>query len=209
MRSILSGLAVSALLIAVSAGVALASDDHGGPKAVTVSPRVEARVGTHQFVLVYASRQLFEDRKFQFFGNVQRTKFDEPRLALFVEDYATAKPVSGAEIEAMVNFLPGAMTEISPGVYVTEEMVLGGGRNEVEISYTIGAESGDVSMLLLVAGGETSGTSASAAAVSAVKPTAIPSWVFVGGAVLIYLAAAGLFLIRRNRVIQAEPSAHH
>ena len=109
----------------------------------------------------------------------------------------------------MVNFLPSEMTEISPGVYVTEEMVLGGGRNEVEIAYAIGDEAGDVSMLLLVAGGETSGTSASAAAVSAVKPTAIPSWVFVAGAALVYLVAAGLFLIRRRRALEVEPAPHH
>jgi hypothetical protein len=194
-----------AFLICVAAfmadvSVTVASDDHGGPKPVVVAPRVEARVGQHQFVLVYANRQLFQDRTLQFFGNVQRTKYEDPRLALFIEDYATANPVTGAEIEAMVNFLPGVMTEIAPGVYVSEEVILGGGRNEVEISYSVGEDQGTIPMMLLVAGGESSGTAASAAAVSAVKPTAIPSWVFLLGAVLVYGLAAGLFLFRRSRL---------
>jgi hypothetical protein len=175
-------------------------EDHDGGKAIVVAPRVEARVGTRQFMLVYANRQLFEDRKFQLFGNVQRVKFDEPRLALFVEDFATAEPVTGAEVEATVNFLPEPMSEISPGAYVTQEIILGGGRNEVEIAYTIGDDSGTLSMLLLVAGGESAGTASSAAAASAVKPMAIPSWVFLAAAFAIYAAAGGLFVLRRSRI---------
>ena len=176
-----------------------AAGDHGGAKAVTVAPRTEARVGTRQFVLVYANRQVFEDRKYQFFGNVQRPKFDRPRLALFVEDFATAEPVTGAEVEANINFLPEAMSEVAPGVYVTGEVVLGGGRNDVEVTYTIGDESGTVEMLLVVAGGSSADTVASAAGVTAVRPVTIPSWVFVLAGLAVYGIAAGLFLLRRSR----------
>ncbi|MEQ8816296.1 MAG: hypothetical protein RLO51_06420 [Thalassobaculum sp.] len=187
-----------------------AAGDHGGPKAITVAPRAEARVGTRQFVLVYANRQLFEDRKFQFFGNIQRPKFDRPRLALFVEDFATAEPVAGAEVEANINFLPEAMSEIAPGVYVTGEVVLGGGRNDVEIAYTIGDEAGTVEMLLVVAGGSSADAVASAAGVTAVRPVAIPSWVFVVAGLAVYGIAAGLFLLRRSRsardaVVEGHP----
>lgn len=191
-----------ATVAAVIASSSAASDDHGGGRAIVVAPRVEARVGTRQFVLVYANRRLFEDRKLQLFGNVQRAKFDEPRLALFVEDFATAEPVSGAEIEATINFLPEPMSEIAPGVYVTAEIILGGGRNEAEIAYTIGAESGTVPMLLVVAGGDSAGTAASAAAVSAVRQVAIPSWLFLAAGLAVYAAAVGLFALRRGR---AEP----
>lgn len=184
--------------------IGLAGGDHGAAKVVTVSPRVEARVGTRQFVLVYANRQVFEDQQFRLFGNVQRPKFDRPRLALFIEDFASAEPVAGAEVEATVNFLPEAMSEIAPGVYVTEEIILGGGRNEVEIAYTLGGESGTVPMLLLVAGGGSAGTAASAVAMSAVKPVAIPSWMFIAAGLAVYGAAAGVFLMRRSRVVAAD-----
>ena len=195
---LLAAAAVAAIVCQVPPAVA--SDDHGGGKTIVVAPRVEARVGTRQFVLVYANRQLFEDRKLQLFGNVQRVKFDRPRLALFVEDFATAEPVTGAEIEATINFLPEPMSEIAPGVYVTGEIILGGGRNEAEIAYTIGEESGSVPMLLVVAGGESAGTAASAAAVSAVRPVAVPTWIFMVGSLVVYAAVGGLFFLRRSRV---------
>jgi hypothetical protein len=200
----------AAVLLLAPASDGWASGDHGAAKVIVVSPRAEARVGTRQFILVYANRQLFEDRKFKLFGNVQRPKFDKPRLALFVEDFATAAPVAGAEVEAMVNFLPEAMSEIAPGVYVTEEVVLGGGRNEVEVTFTLGDESATVPMMLVVAGGDSAGTASAAAAVSAVKPVAIPSWVFVAAGLAVYAVAAGLFLIRRQRsAASAEPQSGH
>ena len=207
MRRLLNALLIFCGAIVLTADNVIASDDHGGPKAIVVAPRVEARVGQTQFVLVYANRQLFQDRTFQMFGNVQRTKYEDPRLALFLEDFATADPITGAEIEATVNFLPGGMTEIAPGVYVSEEVILGGGRNEIEISYTIGEERGTIPMMLLVAGGGSTGASASAAAVSAVKPTAIPSWIFLLGGALVYGLAAGLFLLRRSRAAQHRAGA--
>lgn len=190
--------AVVALYLAPM-GIVQAAGDHGAAKTVSVSPRVEARVGTRQFVLVYANRRMFEDRQFQFFGNVQRPKFDRPRLALFIEDFATAEPVSGAEVEATVNFLPESMSEIAPGVYVTGEIVLGGGRNEVEIAFAMDGESGTVPMLLMIAGGESTGTASSAAAVSTVRPVAIPDWLFVAAGLAVYAAAAGVFMMRRSR----------
>lgn len=203
-------LAVAVVALSLApARVVWASADHGAAKTIVVAPRTEARVGTRQFVLVYANRQLFEDRSFQLFGNAQRVKFDQPRLALFVEDFATAEPVSGAEVEATINFLPEPMSEIAPGVYVTGEIVLGGGRNEVDVAYTIDGKSETVPMLLVVAGGDSSGTGASAAAVSAVKPVAIPSWMFLAAGLAVYLAAAGLFLIRRSRADVAVDTPPH
>lgn len=191
--------AVLALCFFPASGL-IASDGHGGGgRATVVAPRAEARVGTRQFVLVYANRQMFADRKFQFFGNLQRPKFDRPRLALFIEDFATAEPVTGGEVEALINFLPESMSEVAPGVYVTEEVILGGGRNDVEVAYTIGDETGTVEMLLVVAGGGSADTMASAAAVSAVRPVAIPSWVFIAAGLAVYGVAVGLFMLRRSR----------
>ncbi len=197
------GLACAVIVLGLSPlRAGLAAGDHGAAKTITVAPRTEARVGTRQFVLVYANRQIFEDRQIQFFGNVQRPKFDRPRLALFIEDFATAAPVVGAEVEATVNFLPETMSEVAPGVYVTGEVVLGGGRNEVEVAYTIAGDSGTVPMLLVVAGGDSVETAASAAAISAVKPVAIPNWLYLAAGLLVYAVAAGLFMMRRSRAAE-------
>lgn len=187
-----------------------AADDDHGVRAVVVSPRVEARAGNRQFVLVYANRQLFEDKQVRLFGNLPRVKYDRPRLALFVEDYATGLPTTGATVSATVNFLPQDMQEIAPGVYVTEEIILGGGRNEIEVAYSMGAESGTLPLLLVVAGGASSGSAGSAAAVSTVPPAAIPGWMFVAGGLVVYAVAAGLFMLRRARPdgAAADP-AHH
>lgn len=197
-------------LVALLSGPGTASEghDHGGTTTVVVAPRAEARVGTRQFVLVYANRQVFEDPRLQLFGNVQRPKFDRPRIALFIEDFATAAPVTGAEVEVTVNFLPEAMSEVAPGVYVTGEVVLGGGRNDVEVAYTIGEESGIAEMLLVVAGGSSAGPGASAAAVSAVRPVAIPNWAFVAAGLAVYLVATGIFLLRRRRPADIAAGDH-
>lgn len=190
--------------------LASAAEHDQGVRAVVVSPRVEARVGGRQFVLVYASRQLFEDKQVRLFGNLPRVKYDRPRLALFVEDYATGLPTTGATVSATVNFLPHDMQEIAPGVYVTEEVILGGGRNEIEVAYAMGAESGTLPLLLLVAGGASSGMAGSATAVSTVPPAAIPGWMFLAGGLVVYAVAAGLFMLRRARAdgAAADP-AHH
>ncbi|MGE0254920.1 MAG: hypothetical protein AB7N54_02775 [Alphaproteobacteria bacterium] len=204
MSAVLKLVRIAMLALALPTAASAAGDDHG-VRPVVVSPRVEARVGSRQFVLVYANRQMFEDRQIRLFGNVQRVKYDRPRLALFIEDYATGAPTTGATVSATVNFLPLDLTEIAPGVYVSEEIVLGGGRNEVEVAYTIGAEDGTVPLLLAVAGGVSAGTSGSAAAVSAVPPAEIPGWLFVAGGVAVYAAAAGLFMLRRRRAAAGEP----
>lgn len=209
MTGILRLLCAAAALLLLPAADGWAAGDHGAAKTISVAPRSEARVGTRQYVLVYANRQIFEDRHLQLFGNVQRPKFDRPRLALFVEDFGTAEPVSGGEVEATVNFLPETMSEVAPGVYVSEEVVLGGGRNEVEVAFTLADETVTVPMLLVVAGGESAETAASAAAVSAVKPVAIPSWLFVVAGLAVYALAAGVFLLRRSRAGSTAASGPH
>ena len=160
--------------LSLSPVLASASDDHGASKALVVSPRVEARIGDLQVVLVYANRRQYEDPIFKVFGRTQKVKFEAPRLALFVEDFSTSIPKTDGVVEATINFLPETLTEIAPGVYASGEVTLGGGRNEIEISYEFGVETGTRTLMLVVPGGESSGNSAAAASVSEVKPTAVP-----------------------------------
>jgi hypothetical protein len=175
---------------------ARASDDHGGAKAINVSPRLEARFDDQQLVLVYANRQLYEDKPLLSFNNKQVVKFGDPRLVLFLENYVTGVPTIGAEIDLTLNFLPHTLKETAPGVYQTEKLILGGGRNEVELSYKIGAKEGDLTLMLVIPAGATSLANSVA---SSIPPPTVPGWVYALGGLAIYLLVTAVFWRRGNR----------
>ena len=185
------------MLIVLTLGRAAWPDDHSGTVAISVSPRVEARIGDKQLLLLYSNRQLFEDTAMsvRIFGGIQPVKLAEPRIVVFLEGYADAIPIEGAMFEAVINFLPEELTEAAPGVYLSGPVVLGGGRNEIELNYTIGKESGTLPLVLLVPGGATSGTGA--VAVEA-PPPVIPSWTFALAALITYAAVLWLYIRRRQ-----------
>jgi hypothetical protein len=159
-RILLTMLVVSAL-----GRAALGDSGHqhggGGAAAVNVSPRVEARIGDQQLVLLFAD----------------------------------ASPTKGAKLEAVINFLPQELNEAAPGVYLSGPVILGGGRNEIELTYTIGKESGTRRLMLLVPGGATSGTGMLAIEAPA---QSIPSWLFALVALSVYAIVFGVFLRRRR-----------
>ncbi|NQW01113.1 MAG: hypothetical protein HQ483_15515 [Rhodospirillales bacterium] len=185
------------LLVSVVGFPAAASDghDHGGGGAeVSVSPRVEARLDKFQVVLVYANRQQYVDRNFQFFGNQPITKFSEQRLAVFLENFLTGEPGTGATLEAVVNFLPEPLSEIAPGVYVSKNITLGGGRNEVELNYQIDGQEGMLPMTLVVPGGASSGAQSTSIVAPPVK---FSDWLFILVVIFIYLGVTAVYLARR------------
>ena len=197
------------MLIISAFGRTAWAGDHGqggGATAVNVSPRVEARLGDKQLLLLYANRKSFQDTSFafRFFGGTQPVKLADPRIAVFLENFTDATPTTGAKLEAVINFLPEELSEAAPGVYLSGPVVLGGGRNEIELNYTIGEESGTLALMLLVPGGATSGTGAVAIEVPA---PAIPSWLFALVAVLVYAAVLGLFVRWRPPTPTAEAAA--
>src|SRR5690606_14008089 len=71
--------------------------DHGGGAGARgpTAPRAEARIADKQIVLVYAGG----------------------RLLAFIEGFADGVPTRGAELEAVINFLPEAFAEVAPGIY--------------------------------------------------------------------------------------------
>ena len=169
----------------------------GGSTAVTIAPRVEARIGDKQLVLIYANRRQFEDKTLaaRFFGGTQPVKLSDPRIVVFLESFIDASPVSGAELEAVINFLPELLTEDAPGIYRSNAVILGGGRNEIELNYRIGEESGVLPLVLIVPGGASSGT----ATVSIdMPPLTIPSWLIAGVGLAVYLLIFALFFYRRS-----------
>ena len=175
--------------------------DHGAAKVVRVSPRLEARFDDQQLVLVYANRQLYEDKSLFAFNNRQVAKFADPRLVVFLENYIDGSPTTGAEIELMLNFLPQQLKETSPGVYQTEKVILGGGRNEIELNYKIGDKQGDMTLMLVIPAGA---TSLATSVTTSVPPPTVPGWVYALAGAIIYLIVTALFWARRARKAPAS-----
>ena len=172
-----------------------AHDDGAGSAAVTIAPRAEARIGDKQLVLIYANRRKFEDQTFGLFGGTQPVKLSDSRIVVFLESFIDASPVSGATLEAVINFLPEPLTEEAPGVYISNSVTLGGGSNEIELNYRIGEESGVLPLVLIVPGGASSGT----AAVSIdAPPPKMPGWLIAGVGLAVYLLIFALFFISRR-----------
>lgn len=189
-------LAVTGILVIDNSPV-WADAGHGAAKSIVVSPRVEARFDDKQMVLVYANRQVHEDEPIFNFGGERPTKFADPRLVLFLENFIDGAPVAGAKIELMLNFIPQPLSETAPGIYQSEKVILGGGRNEVEVNYEIGGESGTVTMMLVIPGGAASTTGS---IVTNVPPPTVPGWVYAAGGLVIYLIITALFWTRRATI---------
>jgi hypothetical protein len=170
------------------------SGDHGAAKVIRVSPRLEARFGDQQLVLVYANRQLYEDKSLFAFNNRQVARFADPRLVVFLENYIDGSPTTGAEIGLSLNFLPLELKETSPGVYQSEKVILGGGRNEIEFDYKIGDKQGSKTLMLVIPAGA---TSLATSVTTSVPPPTVPGWVYALGVALIYLIITALFWTRR------------
>jgi hypothetical protein len=166
-----------ALLFAAPVSVALAAGDghnHGGGREIiTMAPRAEARLGDKQLVVLYAGG----------------------RLIAFLESFVDAEPTRGAELEATVNFIAEPLTEAGPGLYRSGPMSLGGGRNEIEIAWKVGGESGTATLFVEIAA-----TSANTAAdLTALPVPKVPGWAFLLAAALLYAGATLLFLLRARR----------
>lgn len=199
-RMLLAVLALLAVDSPARANGGHGNDGGGGSTAVTIAPRVEARIGDKQLVLIYANRRMFEDRTFRLFGGAQPVKLSDPRIVVFLESFIDASPVSGATLEAVINFVPEPLTEEAPGVYISNSVILSGGPNEIELNYRIGEESGVLPLVLIVPGGDSSRT----AAVSIdVPPLKMPGWLIAGVGLAAYLLIFALFFISRRSASSA------
>lgn len=169
-------LAAVALLCAAPASPQAAGDGHnhggGGSEVITMSPRAEARLGDKQLVLLYAGG----------------------RLVAFLESFVDAEPTRGAELEATVSFIAEPLLEAGPGIYRSGPLTLGGGRNEIEIAWKAGGESGTATLFIDIAA-----TSANTASdLTALPVPNVPGWAFLLAAGLLY-AGASLLFVRRAR----------
>jgi len=180
--------AVALLLGATPSPARAAGDGHnhgGGAEAITMAPRAAARLGDKQLVLLYAGG----------------------RLVAFLESFVDAAPTRGAELEATVSFVAEPLVEAGPGIYRSGPMTLGGGRNEIEIAWKAGGESGTATLFIDIAA--TSGNTASD--LTSLPVPKVPGWAFLLAAGLLYAGATLLFL-RRERSRgrdEAIAPAHH
>ena len=154
-----------------SIGLAYAhSDDEPPPQVIVVAPRIETRLGDQELVLTYVGG----------------------RIVAFLQRYVDGVPTTGATIELTIDFLPTDLKEIAPGVYSSDPTPLAGGSNDVDIALALGDKKQTATVKLVV-------TTSTKAAIAMSTPTvvgAVPGFVLVIGAVVVFLAINGLLLRR-------------
>lgn len=178
---------------------ARAHGDDGPASAPVISPRAEAKVGPLQLVAVYKPGTIPTSGLFS--GPSSAPTRDT--LALFVTRYADGEPAADAQIEAGGDLESVPLQQTDPGVYVTHDLMISPGRNDVRFTIKMpDAEERTQTLSLLVPGGATAAM-ASAAPVSArVSPTAIGAAV-----VAVYATMMGAFLLAGGHVRLRRASA--
>jgi len=142
---------------------------HGpAPQVIVVGPRSELRIANQEAVLTYQN----------------------DALVVFLHRYSDGEPTTGADVEATVNFIASPMAEIAPGVYRTEVQMTAG-RNDVELSYAIGDQSGSAvtSITLPSRSGAVQRTNTGPA-----HAVGLPPYVLVVIAIGLYVAVSLLFM---------------
>jgi hypothetical protein len=147
-------------------------DDEPPPQIIVVAPRVETRLGDQELVLTYIGG----------------------RIVGFLQRYVDGVPTPGAKIELTLDFMPTDLTEIAPGVYSSDPTPLSGGSNDIDVSLALGDQTQTAKVTLVVT------TNAKTAATMAppIAIGAVPGFVLVIGAVVVFLGVNGL-LLRRAR----------
>lgn len=167
--------ALCAVLLLLAGGAAVHAQDghdHGAaPRAIIVSPRAEARIGNQEAVIAY----------------------DRNRLVLFLQRYSDGQPTTGAQLEMTIDFVPVSFEEVAPGTYVANDVMLAGGRNDLELTYKIGEREGTeiIPLTLVQRSVETSVTRKMTA-----PSTTTHGLLLAGLAIGIYIAVSALLAFR-------------
>ncbi|HEV7369985.1 hypothetical protein [Arenibaculum sp.] len=162
-----------AVLLAASAAWAGDGHNHGAAqRAIVVSPRAEVRLGGQEVVVTYG----------------------DGKLLVFLQRYVDGQPTVGAEVSATADFLPLDVQEIAPGIYASEPTELAGGRNEIEIAYTIDGRTETAAIPLTIPGG----SAVARAAPTSASAGSVPSLALALAAACIFIAVNAV-LMRRVR----------
>jgi hypothetical protein len=177
---------ICALLMAISVamlgllpvGAQAQEHDHGGGERVVVlAPRAEARIGNQEVVITYVAGA----------------------LTVYLQRYVDGVPTTGADIELTVDFIPGTLTEIAPGIYEGRDWSLSTGRTDIEMLLSIDGREETATIPLTIA----SSSGARITAPIAVPVVTVPGFVFAAAAGAIYLTVTVLFVLRRRRKAMA------
>jgi hypothetical protein len=152
-------------------GLAYAHDDDAPPpQVIVVAPRIETRLGDQELVLTYVGG----------------------RIVGFLQRYVDGVPTTGAAIELTIDFIATDLKEIAPGVYASDPTPLAGGSNDVDIALTLGDQKQAATVTLMV----TSTAKAATAMATPILVGAVPGFVLVIGAVIVFLGVNGVLLRR-------------
>ena len=172
-RALTQVLCAVALLLAGGVG-AYAQDGHNHgaePRAITVAPRAEIRIGNQEAVVAY----------------------DRNRLVLFLQRYSDGLPTTGAQLEMTIDFVPVSFEEVAPGTYVANDVMLAGGRNDLELTYKIGDRDGTVTVPLTL---QQRGIETSATRKMTAPTNATHGLLLAGLAIGIYIGVSALLAFR-------------
>jgi hypothetical protein len=167
--------ALAAIPVA-GAGPASAHDDAPETHAIFVAPRAEIRIGNQEAVVLYIDR----------------------KLMVFLQRYVDGVPTTGAKLQATADFIPGDLDEVAPGVYSGDSWTLAGGRNEIELDYTIAGKSGQVNVPLIISANANQTPGQLPILKGKIAAGAVPGFVLALAALCTY-AVVNLLFLRRSR----------
>lgn len=178
-RSTLAACVIATAAYAAGVGPALAHEEGPEERLTVKMPRAEGRIGNQEIVITY----------------MPATPLTQSTLTAYLQRYTDGEPTRGATVELTVDFVPGELAEVSPGVYESHDWSLAAGRSDIDAAVTIGGNTLTATIPLTV-------TSTS----SALRPTApiavavvtVPGYVFAAAAGAIYLLVSMLFILRRR-----------
>lgn len=145
--------------------------DHGAeappPPPAHVAPRSSVLIGNQEVVVTY----------------------ERGIMTAYLHRYSDGRPTEGAAVEAVVDFLPGTLSEIAPGIYQSDNWVLASGSSDVELSYEVSGRKASATLTLVLPEADAAEAKRAAAAGGLAAPgpsTAL--WAALGGLGMLVLA---------------------
>lgn len=158
-------------------------------------PRAEVRIGNQEAVITYMPPVAATDL----------TAATPQTMTAYLQRYASGEPTAGALVEMTVDFVPGELAEVAPGVYQSHDWQLPAGKSEIEMAVTIDGTTQTATIPFNVV--TTSGPRPRAPI--AIPVVSVPGYVFASAAGVIYGLVVLLFLARRRRRSATRSAAHH
>lgn len=193
--------ATAAVILGILAVVEPARADEDAMPVVQVRmPRAEARIGNQEMILTYLPPTI-------------ATYTAPARLATitaYLQRYTDGTPTPGADVELTVDFIPGTLTEVAPGVYESHDWSLPAGRSDIEVAITVDG----VTQTATVPFNVTSTSGPRPRAPIAVPVVSVPGYVFAVAGIAMYALVTFLFLLRRRnraatrQAANAAPALH-